>query len=140
MILYISGKNEAITFSITVLSCRLKNVQETVEGKMALASKALFTVGVLALVFCAGTYVNPGVFEPQATTVIEPTVECQLVERHTVQYVDRPVTVVNNIERVQRIPAELCNFTDLEELKQWLVAMDTNTTTVYLQSPDATID
>ena len=130
-------------YTLAVRLCKKSNTKsknETVEGKMTLAFKTLFAVGVLVLAFCAGTYVNPGVFEPQTTTVVEPTVECQLVERHTVQYVDRPVTVVNNIERVQRIPAELRNFNNLEELKQWLVAMDTNTTTVYLQLPGATID
>ena len=108
--------------------------------EMALAFKRLIAIGVLVLVFCAGTYVSPVAFEQQTTSVVEPRVECRLVERHTVQYVDRPVTVVHNIEQVQRIPTELRNFNDLEELKQWLVAVDTNTTTVYFQLPDATVD
>lgn len=107
---------------------------------MALVFKTLITIGVLASAFCAGTYLSPVASEPQTTSVIKPGVECQLIERHTVQYVDRPVTVVNNIERVQRVPTELCNFNNLEELKQWLVALDTNTTTVYFQSPDAPVD
>jgi len=107
---------------------------------MALAFKTLIAVGVLALVFWIGTHVSSVAFEPQTNTVIEPGVECRLVERRTVQYVDRPVTVVNNIERVQRIPAELRNFNDLEELKQWLVAVGMNTTTVYFQLPGATVD
>lgn len=111
-----------------------------IEGGMTLAFRILFAAGVLALAFWAGTCVSTVTFEPQTATVIEPGVKCRLVERHTVQYVDRPVTVVNNIERVQRIPAELRNFNDLEELKQWLVAVGTNTTTVYFQLPGATVD
>ena len=50
------------------------------------------------------------------------------------------MTVVEYIERTQKIPAELRNFNDLEELEQWLVAVDTNTTTVYFQSPGVIID
>lgn len=92
------------------------------------------------MAFCAGVYLHPVAFEPQTTTVIGPTVECQLVESHTVQYVDRPVAVANNVERIQRIPVELRNFNDLEELKQWLAAVATNTTTIFFQLPDATVD
>lgn len=108
--------------------------------EMALAFKTLMAVGVLTSVFWAGTYFSPVAFEPETATVIEPRVESRLVERHTIQYVDRPVIVVKNIERVQRILTELRNFNDLEELKQWLVAMDTDRTTVYLQLPGAAVD
>jgi len=97
-------------------------------------------IGVVALAFCAGTYVEPVEFEQQTTTVIAPTVECELVERHTVQYVDRPITVVKSTERVQRMPAKLRNFNDIEELKQWLVAMDKSATTVYFQPLNTTVD
>ena len=107
---------------------------------MVLAFKTLITIGVLAIVFWAGTYFSPVAFGTQTATVIDTGVECQLVERHTVQYVDRPVTVFRDVERVHWIPAELRNFNDLQELKQWLVAVSTSTTTVYLQLPDATVD
>ena len=107
---------------------------------MVLAFKTFIAIGVLASAFCAGTYLSPVASEPQTTSVIEPRVECQLVERHTIRYVDRPVTVVNNIERIQRVPAELHNFNNLEELKQWLAKIDTDTTTLYFQSPDALVD
>ena len=118
----------------------LRNKMRWLFLGIALAFKALITIGVLGLVFWAGTYASQVEFEPQTTTVIESGVECRLVERHTVQYVDKPVTVVRNIERVQRIPAELRNFNDLEELEQWLVAVSKNTTTAYLQLPGAKID
>ena len=109
---------------------------------MALAFKTPIALGVLALAFCAGTYLSPVAvaFAPQTTAVIEPSVKCQLIETHTVQYVEKPVTVVEYIKRTQKIPAELRNFNDLEELEQWLVAIDTNTTTVYFQLPDAPVD
>jgi len=106
----------------------------------ALVFRTLISIGVLSLAFCAGVYLHPVVFESQTTTVIEPTVECLLVESHTVQYVDKPVTLVNNIERVQRIPVELRNFNSLEELKQWMAAVAMNTTTIFFQLPDAPVD
>ncbi len=107
---------------------------------MVLAFETLTAIGVLALAFCAGTYITPVTFVPQTDTVIEPGVKCRLVERHTVQYADSPVTMVNNIERVQMVPVELHNFNDLDELKQWLSAIDTNTTTVYFQQPNTPVD
>ncbi len=114
---------------------------------MALVFKALIALGVLALAFGAGAYLSPGTvaLTPRTTAVIEPSVkyrlvETQLVETHTVEYVEKPVTVVEYIERTQKISTELRNFNDLEELEQWLVAVDTNTTTVYFQLPDAPAD
>ena len=108
--------------------------------EMALASKIIISIGVLSLAFCAGVWFCPVTSESQAITVIKPTVECQLVESHTVQYVDRPVTAVNNVERVREIPVELRNFNDLDELKQWLAEVAMNTNTVFFQRPDAPVD
>ena len=108
---------------------------------MVLAFKTLVSIGILSLAFYAGVYFcTAAVFESETTTVIGPTVECQLVESHTVLYVDRPVAVVNNIERVERIPVELRNFNDLDELKQWLAVVAMNTTTVFFQLPYAPVD
>ena len=108
--------------------------------EMTLVFRTLISIGVLSLAFCAGVYLCPVVSESQTSSVIGPTVECQLVESHTVQYIDRPVTVVNNIERLQRIPVDLRNFKDLGELKQWLAAVAMNTTTIFFQLPDAPVD
>ena len=121
---------------------RFSNKMRKLSPGMALAFKALIALGVLALAFYTGTYFSPVAvaLAPRTTAVIEPSVKSRLVERHTVQYVDVPVTVVEYIERTQKTPAELRNFNDLEELEQWLVAVDTNTTTVYFQLPDAPVD
>ena len=100
----------------------------------------LFAVAVLNIFFSIGVSVGQAPIKPQTITVTEPVVKCQLIETHTVQYVDTPVTVVKYIERTQKIPAELRNFNNLEELEQWLVAVDTNTTTVYFQLSDAPVD
>jgi len=108
--------------------------------QLPLISKALLVAGVLALVSGAGAFVSPVVSEAQTTTVTEPTVECRLVERHTVQYVNRPVTASGNVRSVQKIPVKLRNFNDLEELKQWLTGVTNSTTTVYFQSPHFKID
>ncbi len=118
------------------------------SNKTAIAAKTLLTIGVLLLVFCIGNRVGQAASEPQITTNtnanintnISPNVECRVVETHTVQYVEKPVTVVDYIERVKRVPVELRNFSDLEELKQWLVGVDVNTTTIYFQSPNDTLD
>ena len=121
---------------------RFRNKMGKLSPGMALAFKMLIALGVLAVAFYAGTYLSPVAvaFTPQTTAVIEPSVECQLIKTHTVQYVEKPVTVVEYIERTQKVPVELRHFNDLEELKQWLVEVDINTTTTYLQSPGVTID
>ena len=55
------------------------------------------------------------------------------------EYIDRPVTEVKYVDRVKRVPTELGNFSDLEELKQWLE--DTkNVTTVRFQSTGTIVD
>lgn len=119
---------------------RMRNKMKWFLPKMYMVLVTLSAVAVLNLFFSAGAFAGQATFEPQTTAVIEPRVETRLVERHTVQYVDRPVTVVEYIERVKSVPVKLRNFSNLEELKQWLVAVDTYTTTIYFQSPDVTVD
>lgn len=112
------------------------------------AVKTLLTIGVLLSVFYIGTHVGQATSEPQITTNtkanintnITPSVECRVVETNTVQYVEKPVTVVEYIERVKRVPVELRSFSNLEELKQWLVEVGMKTTMVYFQSPNGTVD
>ena len=117
------------------------------NNKKATAAKTLIGIAALSLVFYIGASLGQTTSELQTTintntdinTSFKPTVETQLVETHTVQYVDRPVTEVEYIERVKRVPVELRNFNDLEELKQWLE--DTrNVTTVRFQSTDTLVD
>jgi len=56
----------------------------------------------------------------QTTGIIEPTVESRLVARHTVEYIEKPVTEVKYVERVTNVPVECRNFYTLDELKNWL--------------------
>lgn len=114
----------------------MTNKMKWFSPKMYTVLTTLFTVAVLNIFFSIGQ----ATIKPQTITVIEPSVKYRLVERHTVQYVEKPVTVVKYIERIQKVPVELRNFSDIGELKQWLVAVDTNTTTVYFQLPDAPVD
>ncbi len=100
----------------------------------------LFVVAVLNIFFSIGVSVWQAPIKPQTSTVIEPVVKCQLIETHTVQYVEKPVTVVEYVERTRKVPVELRDFNDLEELKRWLVGMDMNTTTIFFQLPGVTID
>lgn len=118
----------------------MTNKMKWFSPKIYTVLTTLFAVAVLNIFFSIGVSVDQATIKPQTITVTEPVVKCQLIETHTVQYVEKPVTMVEYIERTQKIPAELRNFNDLEELEQWLVAVDTNTTTVYFQLPDAPVD
>jgi hypothetical protein len=104
------------------------------------ASKILISVGFMALAFCAGVYAQPVELKASLTTAATPTVECKLMESHTIQYIDRPATAAESVEQVQTIPATPSHFSSLEELRQWLVAVDTKTTTIYFQYPEAMVD
>jgi len=108
--------------------------------KMYTVLATLFAVAVLNIFFSIGVSVGQAPIKPQTITVTEPVVKCQLIETHTVQYVEKPVTVVEYIERTQKVPVELRNFSDIEELKQWLAEVDMNTTTTSFQPPGVTID
>lgn len=117
------------------------------NNKAVMAIKTLVAVVILAILFSTGVVIGQATSVPQITTNtnVNPntsfklTVETQLVETHTVQYIDRPVTEVKYVERVKKVPIELRNFSDLEELKKWLEDKK-NVTTVRFQSPDAVVD
>ncbi len=117
------------------------------NNKAVMAIKTLVAVVILAILFSTGVVFSQAYSAPQITintntdinTSISPTIESRVIETHTVEYVDRPVTVVEYIERVKSVPVELGNFNNLEELKQWLE--DTrNVTTVRFQSTDTLVD
>ncbi len=104
------------------------------------AFRVLLAAGALALAFCAGVNIGRVEFEPEMRTVIGPTVECRLVESHTVQYVERPVAVVRDTGSIRSEPAELRHFENLEELRQWLAVAAESTATVYFQPPGGEVD
>ena len=70
--------------------------------KIYTALMTLFVIAVLNLFVSIVASVSPVTFEQQTTRAIEPTVECRLVGKHTVQYVEKPVTVVEYVERKKR--------------------------------------
>ncbi len=109
-------------------------------NNMYMMFSPLFAVGALALSLYLGNSTSQPAVASEVPSAISPVVECRLVETRTVQYVDRPVTVVERIERVEKVPMELRNYRGLEELKQWLAGVNTNRTTIYFQRPDVTID
>ncbi len=100
----------------------------------------LFAVAVLNIFFSIGVSIEQATIKPPTMTVTEPVVNCQLLNSHAVQYVEKPVAVVEYIERTQWVPVELRNFSDIGELKQWLVGVGMNTTTAYFQPPGVSID
>jgi len=108
--------------------------------EMTLVSKSLVAIGALALVFWAGTCVSPAESGPQIRTVIEPGIKCRLVESHVVRYIDEPVIQGGNTEQVQRLPAELRYFSDLEEMRLWLATAGAEVTSVYFQPSGSEVD
>ena len=113
------------------------------NNKIATAGKTLLAIGILTLVFSIGAHAGQDTSEPQIATNINtnisPNVECRVVGTHTVQYIEKPVIVTEYVERVQRVSVELRNFSDIEELKQWLKDRK-NVTTVRFQSPNIIVD
>ena len=107
----------------------------------------LVVVGLLILTFCIGARFAQATYEPQATTDtnanintgFSPTIESRVIATHTIEYVEKPVIEVKYVERVKSVPVELCNFTDLEELKQWMEGRK-NVTTVRFQSANTLLD
>ena len=110
--------------------------------------KLILATGLLILVFNISTDYEQATPESYPTTGskvnmntnLSPTVEYRVRESYTIQYVEKPVTVVEYIEQVKKIPLELRNFNNLEELVQWLCEVEMKTTTVYFHSPNNTID
>ncbi|MFH1382159.1 MAG: hypothetical protein ABIH70_04610 [Chloroflexota bacterium] len=100
---------------------------------------ALLAVGIKGVLFFVDAAASQAKPVPQ-TTVIGPVVEARLVEMKTIQYVDRPVTVVEHVERVEKVTVSLRNFNDLDELRQWVAGLNVTTNTVYLQNPEITLD
>ena len=111
------------------------------------AAMTLIAVGLLVLVFCIGTRFAQTTYEPQNTvdtnanisTGFGPSVESRVIATHTIEYVEKPVTEVKYVERVRDVPVELRNFTDLEELKQWMEGRK-SVTTVRFQTNDTLSD
>ncbi len=113
------------------------------NNEIALISLILLAIGVLSLTFGIVVPANQATSEIPITTNLnssfKPSVECRVVESHTIQYVDRPVTEVKYIECVKSVPVELRNFNDLKELEQWVGGME-KITVIRFESLDATID
>ncbi len=113
------------------------------NNEITLISLVLLAIGVLSLTFDIVVSANQATSEIPITTILnssfKPSVECHVVESHTIQYVDRPVTEVKYIECVKSVPVELRNFNDLKELEQWVGGME-KITVIRFESPDATID
>jgi len=104
-----------------------------------LAIVALCSAAALGVFSGACADIGESTGEQPAAEITGLTVESKLVARHTVEYIEKPVTTIKYIECVSSEPVELRNFYDLDELKLWL-ANSESMTTVHLQSPDAAMD
>ncbi|MFC2020631.1 hypothetical protein ACFLU1_02415 [Chloroflexota bacterium] len=108
---------------------------------------SILVTGLMILVFSISTSYGqatpkfyPATGSNVTNTNLSPTVEYRVLESRTIQYVEKPVTVMEYVEQVKRAPIELRNFYNLEELEQWLWEAGMKTNTVYFQSPNNTID
>jgi len=107
----------------------------------------LIAIGILSLAFCIGTRFAQTTYKSQ--TIVDtnaninagfsPIVESRVIATHTVEYVEKPVAEVKYIERITKVPVELRNFTDLEELELWMEGRK-NVTAVRFQSADTLVD
>ncbi|MFC1943009.1 hypothetical protein ACFLWO_00275 [Chloroflexota bacterium] len=126
----------------------MRNKMKWFFPKTYMALTVPFALMSLSILFGAGAAIGQASPEPQTTTNtntqrnvgFQPAVEFRLVETHTVEYIEKPVTEVKYVERVTRVPIELRNYKDLHELKQWLADVNNNTTTIYFEQPDVTVD
>jgi hypothetical protein len=111
------------------------------------ATITVIVIGLLVLAFCIGARFAKTTYEPQTTintnanidTGFGPTVESRVIATHTVEYIEKPVTEVKYMETVQRIPVEIRNFANLENLRQWMESRK-DVTTIHFQSSDTIID
>jgi hypothetical protein len=108
----------------------------------------LTAVVSLGVVFIVGAPFVQAAYEPQhiadvsvnTNTDFRPSVESRIIATNTIGYVEKPVTEIRYIDRVEKVPVQLRNFNSLEELSQWLKGVNTDTTVVYFEGPEAKID
>ena len=100
---------------------------------------ALFAIAALSVYSSAFADITGSTGGQPTTLATVSTVESRLVARHTTEYIEKPVTTIEYVERVRSEPVELRNFYDPEELKLWL-ENNVSSTIVHLQSPDSTVD
>ena len=126
----------------------MRNNMRRLLPRTAMFLAASFTVIALNMFFGAVTAFGQHTDEPKTTintntnlnSGFNPTVESRLIETHTVQYIEKSVIKVEYIERVERVPLGLRNFNDLEELGEWLADVNADTTTIYFEQLDVTVD
>ncbi len=117
------------------------------RNNICIGTAIALVIGLLLVVFGIGARFAQAAYEPQTTADASvntnignrPTVESRVIATHTVEYIEKPVTEVKYVEQVRNVPVELRNFTDLEELKQWMEGRK-NVTTVRFQSGDTVLD
>ena len=104
-----------------------------------LAVTVLASVALLGVFFSASADTGESVEDNPVNKIAWSTVESKLVARHTIEYIETPVTTIKYVDRVTAEPVQLRNFHDLKELKEWLSGSWT-LLTLHLQSPDNAVD
>ena len=75
---------------------------------------------------------------PQAE--VKPEMKIKILQTDTIEYryVEKPIHVVEYVERIKRVPVKLKHFENICKLNQWLYTISTST--VYLQTSESQID
>ena len=68
-----------------------------------------------------------------------PTVDARLIETHTVEYVEETVVEKEYVDVIRQVKIELRDFTNLEELNQWLEEIN-QVTSIRFEGKDTVID
>lgn len=119
-------------------------MKDSVKGKLVISLTGvglLITASCITAVFTLltvlsgpGTDADAGVSDAKHLTV-----ECNLVETHTIEYIEETITETEYVDVVRTAPVKLRNFEDLEELERWLRGRNNNTT-VRFQQADMVLD
>lgn len=104
--------------------------------------KLVITIAALITGFAAGSIISPVEADRSvpSAAVEQSTLEVNLVKRHTVEVIETPVTVIQNVEKIKTVQAELRNFESLYELTRWLIETRTSSASLFFDQQDNPAD
>jgi hypothetical protein len=88
----------------------------------------------------AGKAQTPSIINAEVNTGFRPVVESKVIESTRTVIVEKPVKVIEYIEKSGKSPAGLSEFGSLSRLEQWLAEMEAGSNGAYFSSPGGVID
>ncbi|HEY95005.1 MAG TPA: hypothetical protein G4O15_08720 [Dehalococcoidia bacterium] len=115
-------------------------------GNFKVIIKVLISISLLTLAFVFGIFFNryDVLLQQNRTNInfnkdLNAKIEAKLIETHSTQYIEKPVTEIKYVERIEKEHVNLRNFVNLEELINWLDAQKSSTT-YDLSTPHTNLD